>query len=292
MSSSRVQMTLIGRLSALETSTAWVSSSLTARRPNPPPRKQLWTNTAFGSTPPAFAANASANSGACVPIHTSMRSPLPMRGRVERLHRRVRQIGNLVQRLDHLGRLGEGCVAIAMAAAVSERPIERGAVFGGELGAIGGAGRAEVPFDRHRKKRFLGAPEIVGDDRHAIGHRHGDDDSAPPGDGGEVIRLELAAEHRAIGDRGIGHARQTGVDSEPRRAGRLERRVDALDLLADQLELIRRLDRGLRGERDLGGVRREFAEGRRTRRRLRAARRRCWRRTRRAPRPISPPPQR
>ena len=125
------------------------------------------------------------------------------------------------------------------------------------------AGRAEVPFDRHRLERFLGAPEIVGDDRHAIGHRHGGDDSAAPGDGWEIVGLELAAEHRAIGDSGVGHAGQTGVDSEPRRAGDLERRVDAFDPLADQLELIGRLDRGLRGERDLGGVRREFAEGRR-----------------------------
>ena len=186
-----------------------------------------------------------------------------MRGRVQRLHRRVRQIGNLVQRFDHFGRLREGRVAIAMAAAVSERPIERGAIFGGELGAIGGAGRAEVPFDRHRMKRFLGAPEIVRDDRHAIGHRDSGNDSAPLGDGGEVVSLELAAEHRAIGDRRIGHARQTGVDSEARRAGRFQRRIDAFDLLADQLELIGRLDRGLRGERDFGGVRRELAEGRR-----------------------------
>ena len=57
----------------------------------------------------------------------------PVRGRVERLHRRVRQIGHLVQGFDHFGRLSEGCVDIAMAAAVSERSIERGAIFGGEL---------------------------------------------------------------------------------------------------------------------------------------------------------------
>ena len=110
-----------------------------------------------------------------------------MRGRVERLHRRVREIGHLVQSFDHFGRLSEGCVDIAMAAAVSERPIERGAIFGGELRAIGGPGRAEVPFDRHRLQRFLGPPEIVRHDRHAIGHRHGGEDSAPPGDGGEIV---------------------------------------------------------------------------------------------------------
>ena len=88
--------------------------------------------------------------------------------------------------------------------------------------------------------------------------------SASLGDGGEVMRFELAAEHRAIGDRRIGHGRQTGVDSEVGRAGRLKRGVDALDLLADQLELTRRLDRRLRRQRDFGGVRRELAEGGRT----------------------------
>ena len=41
----------------------------------------------------------------------------------------------------------------------------------------------------------------------------------------------------------------------------LERRVEALARLADQLELVGRLDRRLRGERDLGRVGRELAEG-------------------------------
>ena len=188
----------------------------------------------------------------------------PMRRRVERLHRRVRQIGNLIQSFDHSGRLSKGGVDIAMAAAVIERPIERRAILGGELCAIRGPGRAEVPFDCHGVKRFLGPPEIVRHNRHAIGHRHGGEDSAPPGDGGEIVRLELAAEHRAIGDGGIGHTRQTRINSEARRTSHLERRIDALQSLADQLELVGRLDRGFRGERDFGGVRGELAEGERT----------------------------
>ena len=59
----------------------------------------------------------------------------PMRGRVERLHRRMREIGNLVDGFDHFRRVREGRGDVAMAAAVSERAIERGAIFGGELGA-------------------------------------------------------------------------------------------------------------------------------------------------------------
>ena len=158
--------------------------------------------------------------------------------------------------------------------------------------AVGRSRRAEVPFDRHRVQRFLGAPEIVGDDRDAIGHRHGGDDSAPPGDGGEIVRFELAAEHRAIGGGGIGHARQAGIDAEARRAGHLERRIDALQALADELELIGRLDRRLGGERDLGGVRRELAEGRRTPGGLVPHEAAARRRTRPGRRPISPPRRR
>ena len=56
----------------------------------------------------------------------------PMGGRVQGLHRRMREIGNLVERLDRFGGLGEGRVDVAVAAAVGERPVERGAVFGGE----------------------------------------------------------------------------------------------------------------------------------------------------------------
>src|SRR5271155_2945444 len=51
--------------------------------------------------------------------------------------------------------------------------------------------------------------------------------------------------------------------SMPNRAVDLERRIDALDFLPDELELIGRLDRRLEGERDPGGVGRELAEGRR-----------------------------
>ena len=184
----------------------------------------------------------------------------PMRGRVERLHRRVRQIGNLIDRLDQFRGRGEGRVNVAMAAAVGERPIERGAIFGAELVAVGRSGRAEIPHDRHRLERLLGAPEIVGDDRHAVGHRHGGDDPATAGDRGKIVGFELAAEHRAIGGGGVGHARQPGVDAEARRARDLERRVDALEARADKLELIGRLDRRLGRKRDLGGVCREFAD--------------------------------
>ncbi len=150
-----------------------------------------------------------------------------------------------------------------MAAAVGERPIERGAIFGAELFAVGRGRRAEIPDDRHRRQRLLRPPEIVGDDRHAIRHRHGGDDAAPAGDRGKVIGFQLAAEDGAIGGGGEGHAGQARIDAEARCARDLERRIDSLQPGAEELELIGRLDRRLDGQRDLGGVGREFAEHRR-----------------------------
>ena len=68
-----------------------------------------------------------------------------MRGRIERLHRRVRQVRNLIDRLDQFRGRGEGRGNVPMAAAVGERFIERGAIFGAELVAVGRRGRARNP---------------------------------------------------------------------------------------------------------------------------------------------------
>ena len=161
-----------------------------------------------GSTPPALAASAIADFGR-LRAHPDVDAVgPPMRGRVQRLHRRMREIGDLVDRLDAPGGRGEGRGGVAVAAAVGERTVERGAIFGAELRAVGRGGRAEIPFDRHGGERLLGAPEIVGGDRDAVRHRHGGDHAAPAGDLGEVVGLELAAEHRAIGDGRIDHAGQ------------------------------------------------------------------------------------
>ena len=187
----------------------------------------------------------------------------PVRRRVQRLHRRVRQIGNLIDRLDQFRGSAEGRANVAIAAAIGERPIERRAIFGAELLAVSRRRWAEIPHDRHRLERFLGAPEIVGDDRHAIGHGHGGDDPPAAGDCGKVVGFELAAEHRAIRGGGIGHARQAGVDTEAGRARDLERRVYALEARADKLVLVGRLDRRLSRERKPSSVRSQFAVSRR-----------------------------
>ena len=120
--------------------------------------------------------------------------------------------------------------------------------------AVGLAGLAGVPFRLEQRERFLGAPEAVGDDRDRVVELDHLLHAAPAFDRRLVDALELAAEHRAGGDRRIDHAGNLRVDGELGGAVDLERRVEAGERLADELELIRRPDRRLLVELDLGGI--------------------------------------
>ena len=69
-----------------------------------------------------------------------------------------------------------------------------------------------------------------------------------------IHALERAAEDRAGGNRRIDHARDLRIDGELGRAVDLERRVEAGNPLADQLELIGSTDRRLLVELDLARI--------------------------------------
>ena len=68
---------------------------------------------------------------------------------------------------------------------------------------------------------------------------------------GGVEALHLAAEHRAVLDRGVEHAGQLQVDAVDLRAGHLVERVEALHRLADDLPVLRVLERHVRRRRQL-----------------------------------------
>ncbi|MEY9170422.1 hypothetical protein ABIF15_001654 [Bradyrhizobium elkanii] len=145
-------------------------------------------------------------------------------GGVHRLHRGVVLVRIVVDRLDLLGsssdrRLG---IAVLVADVGRLRIVE---TFGepcrdrlaGDLG-VG----AFVPDDRQRIQRGLGVPPGVGDDGNgAVADLHHLLDALHAGDLGFVKALHLAAEHRAILDRGIQHARQLDVDAVDHLAGGL-----------------------------------------------------------------------
>src|SRR5262249_15399188 len=125
---------------------------------------------------------------------------------------------------------------------------------------------ALVPDDRQRLERRLRPPPGVGD------HRDGTvadlDDLAyarPAGDLALVVALHLAAEYRALLDRGAQHAGQPHVDGVDFAAVELGSGVEPLQRLARDLPVLRVLERDALGIRrgELGGRGRDLAVARR-----------------------------
>ena len=157
------------------------------------------------------------------------------RRRVHRLHRRVVLVGIAVDRLERLRRAGDRGVHVA-------GPVVHVGLIGVEPGGehrvdrcTRDAGvRTPVPFDRDRVEGGLRAPPGVGDNgdrrvadandlahtRHRLGLRR-------------IERLDLAAEHRAIADRGVQHPGQFQVGAIDLLASELVGGVEPLQGLAD-----------------------------------------------------------
>src|SRR5271169_7211303 len=118
-----------------------------------------------------------------------------MRGRVQRLHRRMRQIRRFVDRIDDLGGARERARRVAAVDGIDERSVERGAIISAEGLAVGRRRLAEVPDDRQRRERLLRAPESVGDHRDAVLDGNDRYETAPILDGGLIETLQLACEY-------------------------------------------------------------------------------------------------
>ena len=163
------------------------------------------------------------------------------RGGVHRLHRGVVLVGVVVDRLDLPGGAGDRRlrVAVLVADIGRLRGVEAlgqpfGDRFAGDFGVL-----AFVPDDRQRVERGLGVPPGVGDD----GNRGVADldhllDALHARDLGFVKALQLAAEHRAVLDRGIEHARQFDVDAVDHRAGGLVGGIEPQHRLAGDLPVL------------------------------------------------------
>ncbi|MGY3465799.1 hypothetical protein ACVW0I_002670 [Bradyrhizobium sp. LM6.11] len=87
-------------------------------------------------------------------------------------------------------------------------------------------------------------------------------DALHPGDLGFVKALHLAAEHRAVLDRGVQHARQLDVDAVDHGAGGLLGGVEPLHALADQLPVLGVLQLDVGRWRQLGRGLGDLAVGR------------------------------
>ena len=127
--------------------------------------------------------------------------------------------------------------------------------------------RALVPDDRQGIERGLRAPPRIGDDSDAgVLHLHHLAHAGHAGDLRLVITLQLAAEHRAILDRGAQHARKLDVDGVDLAAVELVRGIEPLQRLARDRPVLRILELDALGIRrlDLGGGRGDLAVAHRT----------------------------
>ena len=170
-------------------------------------------------------------------------------GAARRLHRCVREERHLVDRLDLLGGAGHDLGHIALGRALLARHHAR--LLRGRLELLHDIGGTElgvgalVPADVERGKPLLGRPHVVGD------HRHGVVEADHPMHAFNRLRLavvhagELAAEHRTGGDGGDFHPWDLHIDAELGLAVDLVRTVEALDGGADELEVLRVLERHL-----------------------------------------------
>ena len=162
---------------------------------------------------------------------------------VHRLHRRVREERNLIGRLD----LGHGTRhrAVDIADVLRDGPrLERRLLefgrdrFGREPGM-----RTVVPFDRQGFEALLRGAHVVGNHGDGIIEPH---DLAHALDGlgrGIVDALHAAAEYRRLREGRDLHAGRPDIDAVDGRSIDLRRRVETLGRGADQLEILRSLER-------------------------------------------------
>ena len=183
----------------------------------------------------------------------------PARGRVHRFHRRVVLMRIRVHRLDPARTRQRG------PRATSPDLVAHGRLAGvepdlhhlGELGARRRRIGAVVPFDRQRIERALRMPPGIGDHRdRGIAHADHLLHARALHRRRRIHALHLAAEHRAVLDRGIEHSGELQVHPVDLRARDLVGRVQPRQPLAGELPVLRVLERHVGRRRRLSPPRR------------------------------------
>ena len=225
------------------------SDQLLARRPKLPPETSVCSLTLSIGRPAASAASLWSKVGNWWPLQVSSMAVVQPGDAVHRLHRRVGEERELVDRLDRLrgrrrglARLGEGLARLRRLCLVA----------GQQLVAVETLARRFVPLHLERAPPLQRRPGAGGDDGDAFGDLDDVGDALHPLRLGRVERHQLRAEARRPGDHRRQQARQLDVDRVDRAAVALRRRVDARArlVLADVDELRRRLQRDVAAEPD------------------------------------------
>jgi hypothetical protein len=188
--------------------------------------------------------------------------------RVHRLHGRVGEEGRAVDRLDLFGRGLDRLERVAVAAfAIGGGRGEPFLEVLGDRRARHGCARALVPNDRKGIERRFRPPPGIGNDRDGgVLHLHDLAHAGPARDLRFVVARHLAAEHRAILDRGAQHVRQLDVDGKNLAAVELVGGIEPFHRLAGDLPVFRIFEPDALGIRrlELGGGGSELAIAQRT----------------------------
>ena len=114
--------------------------------------------------------------------------------------------------------------------------------------------RPVVPFDRQGCQPFLRGPHMIGHDGDGVVEPH-DLAHALDGLGRRIVHaLHATAEHRRLRKGRDLHARRPDVDAIDGRSVDLRRRVQPLGRRADELEILRPLERDVFGDGHAGGI--------------------------------------
>ena len=161
---------------------------------------------------------------------------------VERLHRRVREVGKLERRLQGLGRALDRLRGIALAASGFGGGGGELLVFGHHVRRRALEAGGVVPFDLERVASFLRRPERGGNDGHAVGDFHHVAHAGNAVHAGGIEAIHFLAEARRMRDDRGQHVGQLHVLREARGAVGLRLRIRARHMLADEHEVLRVLD--------------------------------------------------
>ena len=178
---------------------------------------------------------------------------------VDRLHRCVSQIRQVVHGLERLGRLRQRVGRVAVLACGHPGLLRQFGVLL-ELGAAVEAGeRPVVPDHLECLAPLLGGPEAVGDDGHAARDLHHVPHTGHgPGLVG-IEALDLAAEDRRTRNQSDQHSRELHVQAEDGLTVDFVRRVEPPGRLADEAEILGVLQLDVLWRLEVGGLLRQLA---------------------------------
>ena len=179
---------------------------------------------------------------------------------VNRLHRRVREVGHLVFTVD-LDALNQRLVYVSVVAELAVRFIGEGTFHNVEMTLGRRRVRAGIPVEADGIGRPDGVPGVGRDNGDATLERNDLSNARHVLRVRRVVGIHASPEHRIHLDRCEKHVGQADIDGVGRRTGALGRHVNAWLRLAEQAPLRSRSELRVRRWFDVGGQRGELRVG-------------------------------